>query len=229
MRAIARARAAAFEARPYQGEDARKIFAALLLSAHRSALYHLATAGGKTVVATEVVKAVRASGGRVLFVVHRRELVDQAIRSFVRAGIAADDIGAISASSSRVPRPDAPIQVAMLQTLSRRTECPPADLVVIDEAHHAKAATYLALRERYANAALLGLTATPYTAKGEDLSDVFHTVVRGPTKLELIEGGYLIAPRTFGPERLPDVSRVPKRAGDYAARELEGIRLNPRS
>ena len=46
---------------------------------HKSAVYVLPTGGGKTVVAGLIAQRVTERGGQVMLVVHRRELVKQAV------------------------------------------------------------------------------------------------------------------------------------------------------
>jgi DNA repair protein RadD len=57
-------------------------------------------------------------------------------------------------------------------------ELPPADMVVIDEAHHVVADTYRKIIELYPDAILLGLTATPCRADGRGLGGVFDTLIK---------------------------------------------------
>ena len=70
------------------------------------------------------------------------------------------------------PRPLEPVQVASVATLhvrairTNKMELPPADLLIIDEAHHCPAASYRAIIEAYPDAVLLGLTATPCRGDG---------------------------------------------------------------
>jgi DNA repair protein RadD len=49
---------------------------------------------------------------------------------------------------------------------SRRIELPPADLVVVDECHHATARTWRRIIEAYTTARLLGTSATPCRKSG---------------------------------------------------------------
>src|SRR3972149_5650935 len=53
---------------------------------------------------------------------------------------------------------------------------PPSDLVVIDEAHHARAQSYRRVTEHYAGVPIVGLTATPFRLDGRGLGDVFGSI-----------------------------------------------------
>jgi DNA repair protein RadD len=92
--------------------------------------------------------------------------------------------------------------------------------LVIDEAHHAVASTWLRILDALPEAHVLGTTATPQKLDGRGLSDIFDELVIGPSTAELIEQGYLSRFTTYAPSRAPDLSRVHTRMGDYAIDEL---------
>ena len=93
-------------------------------------------------------------------------------------------------------------------------ELPPADLLVIDEAHHCPAATYQKIIDAYPDAMLLGLTATPCRGDGRGLGGIFETIIECPQVAELIEQGYLVRTRIYAPVN-PDLRGVRTVAGDY--------------
>jgi DNA repair protein RadD len=84
------------------------------------------------------------------------------------------------------PRPLERVQVASISTLwSRafRSDAmlrPDADLLIIDECHHATARTYKKIIEAYPDAILLGLTATPCRGDGRGLGGIFETMIECP-------------------------------------------------
>jgi DNA repair protein RadD len=98
---------------------------------------------------------------------HRREIIAQTSKKLSNIAI---PHGIIMAGTQS--RPLENVQVAAIQTLHRRAigaeimELPPADLLVIDEAHHCPATTYQEIIDAYPNAILLGLTATPCRGDG---------------------------------------------------------------
>lgn len=116
------------------------------------------TGAGKTRTATEIVGGAIRKGRRVVFLVRREELVDQAAASIAKLGV---DFGVIKAG--RPSRPTAPIQITMAQTVTARPEDrPPADILCDDETQHSVCSTQLELLRCYPDAELvLGLTATP--------------------------------------------------------------------
>ena len=128
----------------------------------------LATGLGKTWLSA--FDSDRSEFRRVLFVAHREEILNQAIDNFRRARPNAS-IGRLAASERKV---DANLLFASVQTLSRTqhlSKFDPAtfDYIIIDEFHHASAATYRKIIDYFQPKFLLGLTATPERMDGGDL------------------------------------------------------------
>lgn len=185
----------------------------------------LPTGGGKTVVASEIIRRAVARGRRVLFLAHRRELLDQTINKLGDAGV--HDVGLVLAGERHRYRPHAPVQVASVQTLVRRV-MPPADLVFVDEAHHSNAGTYEKILANYERSSILGLTATPVRDDGRGLNEQFDECLVVSTPRELIAEGHLAKPRVFGARERVDLSKVHSRGGDYIPRELEDAMMKSR-
>lgn len=152
----------------------------------------LSTGGGKTAIGAHAAARVVGRGRRVLWLAHRRELVDQAAdRQVAPAGVV---------MAGRRPV-DAPIQVASVDTLAARGSHPPAAFIVVDEAHHATAETWRAIVAKYPGAWVLGLTATPERGDGTALGNVFEALVPGPSTPDLIELGHLVDCEVIAPDR----------------------------
>ena len=147
--------------------------ALLALEATRAAgnnagLVVLATGLGKTWLSA--FDTSRAEFRRVLFVAHREEILGQALDTFRRIRPEAH----LGHYAGGVKDPDAEVVFASIQTLSRREHlerfAPEAfDYVVVDEFHHAAAASYRKLIAHFRPRFLLGLTATPERSDGGDL------------------------------------------------------------
>lgn len=178
------------------------------------------TGAGKTVIGGEIVRRAVARGRRVLWLAHREELIEQAASRIARSGVGT----AIIMAGRRENRAE-PVQVASIQSLVRR-EYPVADLVVIDEAHHARASTYRRVLEAYPGAAIIGLTATPFRSDGKGLGDVFGAICVAATAADLVESGALLEPRFFAPYT-PDLKGVRKRGGDYSDSDLAAVMDKP--
>lgn len=173
-------------------------------------LLQLPTGGGKTVVASLIIQGAVQKQKRILFLAHRRELIDQPSAKLDEAGI---NHGVIMAKHWRY-RPQLPVQVASVQTLVNRELAHDPDLIFIDECHRVLAKSYTAILDRYPNAITIGLTATPVRTDGRGLGNVFDHMICGPSVAVLTEQGYLVPTRVFAPGQ-PDLSKVKKTAGEY--------------
>ncbi len=202
--------------RPYQ-EDAIQRVREEMLAGRRRVLLVIATGGGKTVTSSSIIKGAVAKGKRCIFLAHRSELIQQCSKTLSFLGV---DHGVIRRGHPKLDLKK-PVQVASIQTLIKRDHWP-ADLVVIDEAHRSMAATYQELVSRYEqnNAAILGLTATPYRLDGKPLGEIYNSLVETVTTQELIDDGYLVSPTVFGSSDV-DLSKVDVGSrGDYKKSQL---------
>ena len=195
--------------RSYQQRDIQRIREAF--KTNKRVLYVLPTGGGKTVTFNHIAGI---APGRVLILVHRKELLNQAVEKF------GGECGTIEAGK---PTPDARVIVGMVQTVVNRINAMfKPSLIIIDEAHHANATTY----QRITNAFpcfVLGVTATPCRADGSGLKESFDTIVEGPTMSDLIDEGYLVKPRCFAPTTI-DTKQIKIVRGDFDQREtLEAV------
>ncbi len=179
------------------------------------------TGAGKTIIATEgFIRPALARMSRILFIAHRTELITQCRDKLDLP----DQTGVIKAGHR--PNPDAPIQIASIQTLARR-ELPPADLVIWDEAHHCTAATYERIQAAYPFATHVGLTATPYATSGKGLGRAFDALIEVATIPELIAMQFLVPSRIFALPP-PDLAGVRTMAGDYQEDQLATAMNKPR-
>jgi superfamily II DNA or RNA helicase len=182
----------------------------------RRICYQLPTGGGKTIVFSFVVSSAVQRGKRVLILGHRQEIVDQISSALTDMGVSHGII------APGYPATIWPVQVASVATFTRRLDpsAPPFDLIVIDECHHATAASWRAILAAYPEAKLLGVSATPVRLDGKGLDDIFDQMIIGPDVATLTDGGYLVPSTFFTPLRLPNLAQVRSRAGDYALDQL---------
>lgn len=179
--------------RPYQQDLFDRVRAAF--TAHRTVCMQLPTGGGKTRIMAEILRrCVAHPPQRALFLAHLDALLDD-----TAARLRADGVPVGIIQGGRAADPTAPVQVASLQTLHRRTERPPADLVILDECHRAVAPSVRAVLEAYPDAVLLGGTATPQRGDARPLGDVFESLVAGPSMRDLITQGHLVPIDVFAP------------------------------
>ena len=192
--------------RPYQHEAVAA--ARTEMARHRRTVLVLPTGSGKTRVASYVVQCALAKGNRVLWLAHRSELVEQACRTLEGFGV---PVGVVAASSDRSADPDAPCQVASIQTLvARETHRPPAQLIIWDECHHASEAAecWSGLLDAYQGVPLLGLTATPERGDGAGLAPLFDGLVVGASVRQLTDLGHLVPYEILRPERMLDPGQI---------------------
>lgn len=181
---------------------------------YRAGLVAMATGLGKTWLAA--FDSADPAFRRILFVAHRQEILNQAVATFRRIRPEAS-IG-LYTGSERARDVDADILFASIQTLSRnehlrRFDPRAFDYIVVDEFHHASAATYRRLIDHFEPSFLLGLTATPERSDGGDLlalcqeNLVYRCLVpRG------IEQGLLCPYHYFGVPDDVDYTNIPWRS-----------------
>lgn len=148
--------------------DALEALAATREEGFRRGLVVLATGLGKTWLAA--FDAERMGARRVLFVAHREEILSQAAETFVRIrkGLR------VGFYTGKARDGDVDVLCASVQTLARAAHLEKFapqhfDYVVVDEFHHASAATYRKLLGHFAPSFLLGLTATPDRTDQSDI------------------------------------------------------------
>lgn len=204
--------------RPYQAEVVDRVQQGAAEGLRRSCIV-APTGSGKTVMAAELVRRFEAEG--VLVLAHRREIVFQTAQKLWAHGI---DPAIIMAEQPH--RAGHPIQVASVQTLHARAirgtaiDLPRAGLVLADEAHHIRAESWREIIEKYPDAVLVGLTATPCRGDGRGLGNVFQALVECPQISALIADGHLVGTRVYAPS-IPDLTGIKTQQGDYVQGQLE--------
>lgn len=206
--------------RPYQ-LDAITTLRERILNGHRQLVLHARCGAGKTVMAIHLMGNAVDKGKRCLFVVHRRGLVDNCVQKLAEDGLNCS----VLMAGRRQSVLDDQITVASRDTLTARSlrggsPLPDADLVVIDEGHLATGAQYRKLIGHYGKTAIvLLLTATPAGPNGSGLGDVATCIVSAATSEQLIQDGFIVPTRAFGPNRI-DLEGVKTVAGDYHKEQL---------
>jgi superfamily II DNA or RNA helicase len=214
--------------RPYQLDVVAQIEQAIAAGEKRI-LVVAPTGSGKTLVASALINSFTRRYRPVVVLAHRKEIIDQTSKKLRGSRITH---GIVKAGYS--PRPMERVQVASVQTLwvrAMRSEAmtlPPADLLIVDECHHAAAHTWRKLIEAYPDAVLIGLTATPCRGDGCGLGGIFTCMIEAPQIPDLIGLGFLVRSRVYAPVKQPNLRGVHVRHGDYVENELAERMDNPK-
>lgn len=220
----------ALKLRDYQAEAITAVREAWSAGVRRPAVV-LPTGAGKTVVFAHIAATMRERGVRSLILAHRDELIEQAAAK-VRAVAPDLRVGIYKGPRREVRGRD--VVVASVQSLSRearRAELAAAGLrlVIVDEAHHAVANTYMeTLRalgcfedDPAAGAYALGVTATLSRTDKIALGQVWQDVVYKRDIVTMIRAGHLVNAKGVRVRVAGlDLAKVKRTGGDYQDRAL---------
>jgi len=184
-----------FDIRPHPFQE--RILDALeserLVHGHWRNLVVAATGTGKTVVAAFDFKRFfddKQRQARLLFVAHRKEILEQAVGTF-RAVLRVPDFGELLVGPHVAARYDhlfCSVDILGSRRLWEQVGGEFYDFIIVDEVHHGPAASYRAIFERFSPRILLGLTATPERMDGAsvaaDFGNRFAAEIRLPEALE---------------------------------------------
>jgi DNA repair protein RadD len=204
------------ELRPYQSTALDKIKSAFLRGNHR-VMVCSPTGSGKGVMLSAIINSAARKGTKVLFLVHRTEILFQ-----VSDYMDSYDICHGLIKSGEVYDPRHKVDLASVQTMIRRIKHKDFghyDMIVVDEAHHSTAATYIEIIEKYAPKLLIGFTATPCRKSGMGLGALYNELIIVETMANLVDQGYLVPVRYFAPFE-PDLKGVKITGGDYNEKQL---------
>lgn len=149
-----------------------------------------ATGTGKTVVSAFDYKRFRKNNpqhDRLLFVVHREEILKQSLRTF-RSVLGDANFGELWVGKYK-PEDSLEhlfVSVATLNSnmdIFRQQGLDYYDYIILDEAHHAAAASYRVIVDEFKSKVLLGLTATPERMDGRSLLPDFGGKISAEIRL----------------------------------------------
>ena len=178
--------------RDYQ-DEAATAFCTYAQQGFKRQLIVLPTGTGKTIVFASLIARHRHL--RTLVLAHREELIRQAVDKLYLVDSALD-VGVVKAERNDV---SAQVVVASVQTVCRKTRLEQLGrfgLIIVDEAHHAAAATYRYILSSLGvwfedGPLLLGVTATPERSDYTSLNEVFQGIAYQKSILDMVEAGYL--------------------------------------
>jgi len=190
---------------------------------NRGVCIQLATGGGKTAVASEMVRSVLTKKKRAWFITPRIALVDQASNHFRKWAVPHGMINSGNNESNAYL-----IHVVSKDTLVRRwhkiKNWP--DLIIIDECHinfdfQIKLAEMAPLTTK-----LIAFSATPERLDGRGLSvksgGIYNSLIEGPSIPDLTSRGFLTDLRYFSPP-IEGIQNLKRKGYDYDEEQLDDL------
>ena len=223
--------------REHQIEAKGKIFDAW--DKYDSVMLQMPTGTGKTYLFTSIVNDLLAAYKEahrdihILVVAHRMELLDQISATLSRFGIAHGFI-----QGAREQHLWKRVQVASIMSLLTErnyynTLRLKFDYIIVDEAHHSLADTYIKLFELFPEAKKLGVTATPWRLNHESFLSLYQTLIVSPqiswfiSNNLLADFDYVSIKPDSDIQRLVDRSEVAD-TGDFVNADLDNTFNNQR-
>jgi superfamily II DNA or RNA helicase/HKD family nuclease len=189
------------------------------------------TGTGKTVVAALDYQRLAgqhdalSSRPSLLFVAHRKELLEQSLRTF-REVLQDGSFGELLVRGERPAEWRHVFASIQSLTAAGVEELDPQrfDVVIVDEFHHAEATTYRRLLDHLDPRVLVGMTATPERTDGLDIKRWFDGRFAFEMRLWDALDQRLLSPfQYFGIADDTDLSQVTWRRGGYATAELSNV------
>ncbi|MDA2634995.1 DEAD/DEAH box helicase [Bacillus cereus] len=144
---------------------------------------------GKSIMISEITRMTTNQGKRILFLVHRKELIDQIRGTFLKNKVNMNLV-----------------DFGMVQTVVRRLDkTPKPALIITDESHHGLATSYRKIYDYFNDVLRLSFTATPIRLNGSGLGDINDILIEEVDAEWLIEHHFL-APYTYYAPKLIDTS-----------------------
>lgn len=154
----------------------------------------------------EIARRTTKNNKRVMFLIHRKEVLNQAIETFRNQGVNPNLLTA-----------------GMVQTLTRRVDKLAApNVILVDEAHHVLAKSYQRILKQFPKAIVLLFTATPHRTGRMQLDQIADDIIVGQSIHELTDKGFLAPFRYFQPPNDFD-SKLLKRGstGDFTNESMQ--------
>ncbi|HTE00464.1 MAG TPA: DUF3427 domain-containing protein [Mucilaginibacter sp.] len=210
---------------PYQDEILEKLQSERIVHDRYKNLVVAATGTGKTVISSFDYKQFKNKypRARLLFVAHRKEILEQAQNTFQHV-LRNANFGELWVDGAE------PINYeyvfASVQTLTNRINQLSLsedffDFIIIDEVHHISASSYRPILAKFKPKVLLGLTATPERGDGEDILKDFCGVIAAEIRLPEALNRKLLSPfQYFALSDSVDLSKLSWKNGKYEINEL---------
>lgn len=192
----------------------------------------LPTGTGKTHVMAHLTKREAEAPGpeRVLWLLHRDELVHQSVAKLRATLDPRTSIGVIKADRNELGARVLVASVHSLRSARRREMLPPISTCIVDEAHVSVSPTYRSVFDRIGadapgGARLAGFSATWSRSDSTGLGDVWQDVVYARTIRWAVKAGHLVEPRALQVGDGVDTAGVAisRATGDFRESQLEEV------
>lgn len=192
-----------FKLRDYQQETVDNIYQSMK-QGNRRIIVQQPPRTGKTVIMAEIARKTTDKGNRVMFIIHRKEVLAQAKATFEKQNVNMNLA-----------------TMGMVQTLTRRVnKLVEPQLILIDEAHHAISNSYRRIIDAFPNAYILYFTATPIRTGHDQLDQIADDIIVGKSIKWLTEHHFLAPFHYYGLGDI-DRSKLRKKNGDYSSQSMD--------
>lgn len=160
---------------------------------------------GKSIIIAEIARKTTEKGNRVLFLVHRRELIDQIMATFNFVGVNLELV-----------------EFGMVQTIVRKLDkIDKPQLIITDENHHGLAKSYRKIYDHFSDVPKLGFTATPVRLNGSGLGDINDALIEEVDAKWLIENGYLSPYKYYAPKLIDEEKLKLNRLREFSSTSMD--------
>jgi len=181
-----------------------------LMAGNHNVVVQSPAGSGKTVTMAAIAKSATDKHNNVLFIVHRREIVEQVKKTFKAYGVDMSlcYVGMVQTVKSRLEKLDTP------------------KIILVDESHHSLAKSYKSIFKCFKSANVIGFTATPIRLSGQGLSDVFDDLILGPS-IEWLISNHFLAPYKYYSVKLIDDKKLKHNStGDFSSSSMNEASKN---
>lgn len=156
-----------------------------------------ATATGKTYMSAFDVQSYKPN--KLLFLVHREDILLKAVESFKKVLGSKIDIGILSGNSKDFDKKYLFSTINSMQIHYSRFKVDEFDYIILDESHHAVSKSYQEVMNYFKPSFILGMTATPERSDGFELFNYFKNNIALEIRLnEAIENDLVCPFHYFG-------------------------------
>lgn len=191
-----------FKLRDYQQETVDNIYQSMK-QGNRRIIVQQPPRTGKTVIMAEIARKTTGKGNRVMFIIHRKEVLAQAKSTFEQQNVNMNLA-----------------TMGMVQMLTRRVKkLAEPQLILIDEAHHALSQSYRRIIDAFPNAYILYFTATPIRTGHDQLDQIADDIIIGKSIKWLTQHHFLAPFHYYGLGDI-DRSKLRKSNSDYSSQSM---------